>query len=187
MRPVAPFAPLLWVLVACPPSPEPSATTGDQPTSRPSSTSMKGSTPETRDQVDEDGVVRRGDPLESTDVLTVSALIAQAGALDGKRVTVRGEVTEVCAKKGCWMALRAPEGGPSVRVLAKAYNYFVPRGASGMKATVTGDLSVRTLDAATAQHYADDARGDDEPSSEPPPPAPRREITIASVGLELRD
>jgi hypothetical protein len=154
------------------------------PEGRTSTTAARGTTPETRDYTDPDGVVRRGEAVAHEEAMTVTAVLKDAEALAGQQITITGEVTRVCKKKGCWMALRGGEGGPGVRVTFDDYAYFVPRTSVGMTATVKGELSVKVLDEATARHYAEDAKA----AGEPPPDveAGIRELRVASVGLELR-
>ena len=186
MRAVVPVTALL-ALCACP-APEGGDAPPAAPTSAPevpatapaSGPSAQGTTPDRRNDVDADGVVRRGVEVAPEEAMTVAALMTSAPELAGETVTVTGEVTEVCAKKGCWMALRGEEGGPTVRVTSKGYAYFVPEDATGMVATVKGELSVRVLDEATAKHYAEEsgrAMAADAVGG--------RELAIASVGLEL--
>jgi len=136
-----------------------------------------------RDAVDPDGVVRRGAVLSEAQILTVAQAYAQGDALKGKSVKVKGEVSQVCQKSGCWFILR--EGGQNIRITSKGYKYFVPASAPGMTAVVEGELDVKTLDVKTAQHYADDAA---EATGEAPVKveAPVKEISIASIGLEMR-
>lgn len=154
------------------------------PAAATATTAAKGTTPATREQVDPDGIVRRGETVDHAEAMTVAAVMKSADEMNGKTVTLTGEVTEVCVKKGCWMAIRGDEGGPAVRVTMKDYAYFVPSKVSGMNATVKGDLSVKVLDRATAEHYAEDAKEAGKPA--PKIEAGSREVAIVSVGLELR-
>lgn len=165
---------------APPPAEAPSSAPASAPAAQ-AETSDKGTTPETRDQTDADGVVRRGVAVAHDEAMTLAALFEEAKSLDGKTVTVTGEVTEVCTKKGCWMALRSEDGGPSVRVTAQDYAYFVPDASKGKQATVKGKVSVKVLDKATADHYAAESEKPDEA-----PAAGSVEIALASVGLEIR-
>lgn len=152
------------------------------PASAPASgPSAQGTTPETRDQTDPDGVVRRGVAVAHDEAMTVGALLADAEKLKGQTVTLTGTVEQVCAKKGCWMALKGDEGQPTVRITSKGYAYFVPRTAAGMSATVTGELAVKKVDEATAKHYAEEA--DRDPATVK---GDQLEVAVASVGLELR-
>lgn len=177
------------VLTGCPASSEtPKAspgtpTTPAAPASAPASapSAQRGTSPDTRDQVDPDGVVRRGTSVAHEEAMTVGALLVDAEALHGQTVTVTGTVEQVCAKKGCWMALKGESGAPTIRITSKGYAYFVPRSAAGMNATVVGEVAVRKIDVATARHYAEEA-GED-PSSIT---ADQIEVAVASLGLELR-
>jgi hypothetical protein len=147
-----------------------------------STMTMKGMDPSDRDQVDGDGVVRRGDELSSAVALSIADVVAQSGALAGKRVKVMGVVDSVCMKKGCWFVLK--DGERTVRITSKGYKFFVPAGSPGMKATVEGELEVATVDQATAQHYEDEkAMGTGAPAKKVD--GPRTEIAIAAVGLEM--
>ena len=155
------------------------AAPASQPASGPSA--ARGTTPQSRDQTDADGVVRRGETIAHEEAMTISALLEDAETLHGQTVTVTGTVEQVCAKKGCWMALKGEAGEPTVRITAKGYAYFVPRSAAGMFATVKGEVAVRKIDVATARHYAEEAGTDPGAITED-----QLEVAVASVGLELR-
>jgi hypothetical protein len=154
-----------------------------QPAASAAGGSQAGLSAAQREDVDADGVVRRGDALSAAPALTVADVFAQAEALNGKVVKVSGEVSKVCQKSGCWFILR--DGEQSIRITSKGYKYFVPSTAPGMQGVVEGDLSVKVLDVKTAQHFADDeAEATGKPAATVE--APVKEIAVASVGLELR-
>lgn len=144
----------------------------------------RGTTAQTRDQVDDDGVVRRGAALSDAEAITVATALGQADELDGQQVKLTGEVDAVCSKKGCWMSL-ASEDGVSVRVTFKDYGFFVPGKSPGMTATVEGELAVKILDVETAQHYEDD-RVDGTGETAKTITEPQRELSIVAAGVELR-
>jgi len=78
-------------------------------------------------------------------------------------VTVEGRVTQVCQRKGCWLALDT--GGAPIRVHvartdAGDYAFTVPTDLGDARATVRGTLQRVALDAATQRHMADDAGAD---------------------------
>lgn len=75
------------------------------------------------------------------------------GTFEGK---VRGEISEVCLKKGCWMTLQLPDGN-RMRVTFKDYGFFVPTDSEGYPVILEGVASVTTTDVATLKHYAEDA------------------------------
>lgn len=145
----------------------------------------KGTVPDDRDQVDPDGVVRRGKPLSPGEPIAVDEAWARADALDGQRVMITGLVDRVCRKKGCWMAITAEDGDRPIRVTFEDYGFFVPRESPGMVAVVEGELALRTLDVETAQHYENDrVEGTDEKPKTIT--EPKRELAIVASALELR-
>jgi hypothetical protein len=146
----------------------------------------KGEKPEDRDQVDEDGVVRRGFALTAnTDAISVKEGTAKSEELNGKMVKVSGKVSQVCAKKGCWFALTDDQGS-MMRITSKGYKFFVPKDAVGKSAVVEGELQVKMLDVKTAQHFEDDrVEGTDEKPKKIT--EPQRSVSIAAIGVELRD
>lgn len=96
-------------------------------------------------------------------------------------VTVEGRVTQVCQRKGCWLALdtgAAPIRVHVARTETGDYAFTVPTDISGAQATVRGTLRRVTLDAATHQHMAEDA-GDDAPVE----PKPTTELQIIADGI----
>jgi hypothetical protein len=108
-----------------------------------------------REQVDTDGVIRRGAKLSDGAALTVADAVAKAAELDGKNVKITGRVDSVCQAMGCWFTL-ANDGGPSIRISSKGHDIFVPRGAAGRVATVEGEFKVKTLSKEQAQHFEDE-------------------------------
>ena len=60
----------------------------------------------------------------------------------GDTLLIRGEVTEVCQKKGCWTVIR--EGDEHARVRFKDYGFFLPKDCVGAEAYAQGSVSVET-------------------------------------------
>jgi hypothetical protein len=118
-----------------------------------------------------------GEEVDRSAALAVPALRDRATARDGKSVTVRGSIREVCQRKGCWLAL-GNDGDRPVRVLVprtdEGYGFTVPTDASG-EAIVHGTLRVASLDRSTRDHYAED--GASRPDSV--------ELQIAARGIAL--
>jgi hypothetical protein len=73
----------------------------------------------------------------------------------GRTVRLRGPITAVCQKKGCWMHL-GDEAQP-VMIKFKDYAFFVPKDASGRTAVVEGTLTVRQETVEQTRHYLEDA------------------------------
>ena len=118
-----------------------------------------------------------GEEVPTDEAVPVKTLADNPAAHDGRTVTLSGRITQVCQKKGCWLALDAGDARP-VRVLVprtdEGYGFTVPTDASG-EAVVTGTLSVNALDDATRDHYESD--GAARPDS--------IEVQIAARGIEL--
>lgn len=174
---------LLSGLAACTQSaPEPPAGKTGAPAE--AARADKGTRPSTRDQVDSDGVVRRGEPLGDAERWPVDEVIARASELDGQTLAITGEVGAVCSKKGCWMSLEG-EGDRQIRVTFEDYGFFVPKKSPGMRAVVEGRFAVKTLDVEKAQHLENDRV---EGTAEAPQKItePKRELTLVARGLELR-
>lgn len=77
------------------------------------------------------------------------------GLTDTIQVTMRGMVSDVCSKKGCWMTLPL-SNGEELMVRFKDYGFFVPTDASG-EAIVNGLAYVSETSLAELRHYAEDA------------------------------
>lgn len=93
-------------------------------------------------------------PAEGTP-LPLGAAIEQAedaGRYEGK---IRGRITQVCRRKGCFMVLA--DDRHAARVTFKDYGFFVPTDTAPGMTTVFGELTARPLTPEEANHYAADA------------------------------
>lgn len=70
-------------------------------------------------------------------------------------VKIKGQVTEVCQAKGCWMIL--VDGDTYARVSFEDYGFFVPIETSMQRSVIYGQLSEHVLSGAQAEHFAQDA------------------------------
>lgn len=130
-----------------------------------------------------------GATAQSQDVQTYGASVDTASAraaaevasepsqLDETTVTVRGRISTVCQKKGCWLALDTGTAMP-IRVLVPrtddGYGFTVPTTLAG-QAMVTGKLQTVELDTTTQKHLAEDGAA--------PPRA--QEVQIAATGIRV--
>jgi hypothetical protein len=73
----------------------------------------------------------------------------------GKTIAIRGQVTEVCQMKGCWMVLT--DGKLSVRTTFKDYGFFVPKDLAGARVVAEGTLKRETVPEEMRRHFAEDA------------------------------
>jgi hypothetical protein len=87
----------------------------------------------------------------------IDAAITKAG--NGKKaidVVVKGTITKVCRKKGCWFVLQGTDKSRSVRITMKDYGFFVPTDCDGREAIVAGQLEVKTISEKMRKHLAED-------------------------------
>ena len=90
----------------------------------------------------------------------LGAAIDEVSRTGSQTVKVKGTITQVCKKKGCWMAL--VDGERWARVTFKDYGFFVPTDSDvgSRRSTVYGELSLIDLPAQRASHYEEDAGGE---------------------------
>lgn len=102
-----------------------------------------------------------GEPMKLTDADNLSAgkVLADVAKYDGKTVRLTGNVTSVCAKKGCWLKMSS-EGAPTevfVKFTCPIDGRLIPTEAVNKPAIVEGVLTVKTISEEDAKHYAADA------------------------------
>jgi len=118
-----------------------------------------------------------GASVDTASAQAAADVAANPSALDGATVTVRGRISSVCQKKGCWLALETGTATP-IRVLVPrtddGYEFTVPTTLSG-QATITGTLQTVELDAATQKHLEEDGAA----------PARAKEVQIAATGIRV--
>jgi len=74
---------------------------------------------------------------------------------DTVNAKMKGTISEVCSKKGCWMKLDMGND-KIVRVTFKDYGFFMPLDASG-EVIVNGKAFVNETSVEDLKHYAEDA------------------------------
>ncbi|WJS96336.1 DUF4920 domain-containing protein [Flavobacterium johnsoniae] len=74
-----------------------------------------------------------------------------------ENVIVKGEVTGVCPKRGCWVSIKT-EDGSSFFVKMKDYAFFVPTAAKGKNVVLEGVAEKKVTSVEELKHYAKDAK-----------------------------
>jgi hypothetical protein len=74
-----------------------------------------------------------------------------------KDVLIKGKVSEVCQKKGCWMTVN-DGSSKDVRIRFQDYAFFVPMNISKWTVYVKGTAYFDTTSVAMLKHYAEDAK-----------------------------
>ena len=86
-----------------------------------------------------------------------SAIMENIGNRGLENISLTGEIIQTCAKKGCWMKIKVPEGD-TLMVRFRDYGFFVPKqGVVGKKAIIKGSAFMDTVAVEMLRHYAEDA------------------------------
>lgn len=96
-----------------------------------------------------------GAPLKGLKHVPLSKVSKESKKWNGKKIQIRGNITGVCPKKGCWMMVK--DGKDTVRVKFTDYSFFVPLDCTRQFATAEGTVTVRVETEAERRHYAEDA------------------------------
>jgi hypothetical protein len=120
-----------------------------------------------------------GTDFDGSNPVEFSEVVAGAEKYDGQEVTVKGYVSEVCSKMGCWLVIS--EGDNSVRVLTN-HVFVVPKGNAGKTAIISGKFKVREFSEDEENHYNEES------------PTPKEEIAkrdktyeIEAIGVKFVD
>lgn len=74
-----------------------------------------------------------------------------------ENVIVKGLVTDVCEKRGCWVTIKT-EDGSSFFVKMKDYAFFVPTALKGKNVVLEGNAEQKITSVEELKHYAKDAK-----------------------------
>jgi hypothetical protein len=98
-----------------------------------------------------------GKAITKDKAITVYEMVREM--MDKKRFNTKitGTVTEVCQKKGCWMAV-AIDDKTSIRMTFKDYAFFVPFDATGKTFYAEGVAYFNETSVEMLRHYAEDAK-----------------------------
>ena len=93
---------------------------------------------------------------------------------------VKGTITEVCAKKGCWMKL-AQTDGEGIMIRFKDYKFFMPQNIVGKEVVLDGHAEMTTTSVEMLKHYAEDAGKSKEEIAKIT--EPKKEIEFTAKGV----
>lgn len=123
-----------------------------------------------------------GEKVNTENAMPVSELPAALEKKETAAVTIKGVITEVCSKKGCWLTLETPDK-TKVFVKMKDYGFFVPVAATGKTVVLTGEAKMKTTSVDELKHYAEDAK---KPQSEIDAiTKPEKEIRFTASGITV--
>jgi len=106
-------------------------------------------------------ITKHGADINEDGAISASEFLAQFEGKDSLVTKITAPITEVCAKKGCWMMLDLGNDN-NMRITFKDYDFFVPKDAAGSMATIEGVATIDTTDIATLKHYLADAEASQE-------------------------
>ena len=97
-----------------------------------------------------------GKKIDNNNISEYSSVKAEVDSNGTSITKIQGEILSTCAKKGCWMELKA--GKDTLMVRFKDYGFFVPKeGVEAKTAIINGEAFFDTLSVELLQHYAEDA------------------------------
>ncbi len=74
-----------------------------------------------------------------------------------ENVAIKGKVTDVCEKKGCWLTVET-ENDDKFFVKMKDYAFFVPTALKGKNVVIEGNAETKVISVDEQKHYAEDAK-----------------------------
>ena len=95
-----------------------------------------------------------GEEFKSGEAITFAELIANKDDYKDKEVLVKGSVSDVCQKMGCWLVIT---GADNEARITTGHKFFVPKNSSGKEALVYGKFSVTELSEEDAKHYNEES------------------------------
>ena len=102
---------------------------------------------------------RFGEGVDGGQAVGIGEILKDPEGFEGKEVQVRGTVTDVCPKKGCWMELR-DENDAALRVKVEDDVIVFPQDAKGKTAVARGVVKLMKMDRAQylgwMQHLAEE-------------------------------
>jgi hypothetical protein len=93
---------------------------------------------------------------------------------------IKGTVTSVCEKKGCWMKLQQTDGD-GIMIRFKDYKFFMPLNITGKDVVLEGVAKVTITSVEDLKHYAEDAGKSKEEIEKIT--APKKEIEFIATGV----
>ena len=97
-----------------------------------------------------------GKIIKTKGAVNVSEIPAKMASAKELELSIRGKVSDVCQKKGCWMETELGNG-QSMRIRFKDYAFFVPMNCAGKEFVAQGKASWYETSVSSLRHYAEDA------------------------------
>jgi hypothetical protein len=89
--------------------------------------------------------LKLGKPLDGTDAVSIHDLLARPNDFVGKTVRVEGTIADVCEMMGCWMELKDPATGDTLKIKVTDGEITFPKKSRGKTAIAQGTLVKQVL------------------------------------------
>lgn len=124
-----------------------------------------------------------GDKVSAENVITVEQLFSKMQTTKSAEkkmdVVVKGIVTDVCQKEGCWIKIQSPDGKMMIRM--KDHEFMVPVALNGKTVLIDGTAEEKITSVEQLKHFAEDAG---KPKAEIDDiKEPKKEIVIQAKGV----
>lgn len=111
---------------------------------------------ETKKEVAVEAANQIGEKVDEASAISMAELTSLMEEKElAESLVVKGKVTSVCKKKGCWMTLEK-DNGETVRVTFKDYALFMPFDIPGKEVVIRGKAEKKVTPVDELQHYAED-------------------------------
>ena len=129
-----------------------------------------------------------GTASPGADPVTISDLVARPRDHDGKTVRVEGTVTDVCAKRGCWIRIGADQGADTLTFKVTDGVLVFPMSERGRYAVAEGVARAVTLDLEGSRaHLAARAKADGREFDPGTVTAPVTTVRLDGLHARIRD
>ena len=127
-----------------------------------------------------------GKPVTLKETTKISDIYANPDQFNGKRVKVQGPIVDVCAERGCWIAIGSDQEFQTLRFKVDDGVIVFPLEIKGQNAVVEGVLTVTTLSEAAqieqGEHMAKEKKTTFDPKTVK---GPKTQIQIKGEGAEV--
>ena len=96
-----------------------------------------------------------GEKINDNGAESLDAVISQLVEKEEIETKIKGTVTSVCKKKGCWMTVES-EAGEEIFVKFKDYGFFMPLECEGQEVIMRGKAYTEITSVDELRHYAED-------------------------------
>ena len=96
-----------------------------------------------------------GEKITSDGAQSLDEVINELQSKEEIETKIKGTVTSVCKKKGCWMNVQS-ESGEEIFVKFKDYGFFMPLDCEGQEVVMRGKAFTEVTTVDELRHYAED-------------------------------